>query len=200
MVEKVPLVINNTCITIDIPQYVYTQKNKFSLVELDDRACKINNLISMCDDMFPQNRTLSACLMKSNCTLRESVCRPKQFIYHYTGVLFSGKGSLNFIKKNPSHHENKIKEKEFSKFGIAWVSWEEAEYVQYDGLRLSGPAHATNLVTVTYPGDHSAEWWELLTNASSEFKKYETHDILVDLHDLKHVILTLPNSMCIQRM
>ena len=134
-VEKVPLVINNTCISIDIPKYVYAKKDTFLLMELDDRSCIIGNLISICDDMFPQNNTYSACIMESNCTLSKSACKPKQFIYHHTGVLFSGQGNLNFIKKNPDHHENKIIERKFSKFGLAWVSWEEAVYVQYDGLK-----------------------------------------------------------------
>ena len=117
-VEKVPLVINSTCITIDIPQYVYSDKNELKLMELDDRACTISNLISTCDDMYPQNKTISQCLMNSNCTLKEAICRPRQFIYHYTGVLVSGHESLSlkFIKKNapPDQHENKIITREFS--------------------------------------------------------------------------------------
>ena len=56
-VEKVPLLINNTFIFIDIPKYVYAKKDKFLLMELDDRSCIIGNLISTCDDMFPQNNT-----------------------------------------------------------------------------------------------------------------------------------------------
>ena len=83
-VEKVPLVINRTCITIDIPQYVYSAKNELKLMELDDRTCTFSNLISMCDDMYPQNKTISQCLINSNCTLIEAICRPRQFIYHYT--------------------------------------------------------------------------------------------------------------------
>ena len=139
--------------------------------------------------MFPQNNTYSACIMESNCTLSKSACKPKQFIYHHTGVLFSGQGTLNFIKKNPDHHENKIIERKFSTFGLAWVSWEEAVYVQHDGLKLSGPTQATNIVTVTYPVSLSSDWWDILNNASASLRdEYKTKGILDDLHDLKHVI------------
>ena len=191
-VEKVPLVINNTCITIDIPQFVYSDRdNALNLMELDDRACTISNLISTCDDMYPQNKTISDCLMNNNCTLKEAVCRPRQFIYHYTGVLVSGHGGLElkFIKKNPKHHENKIITREFNKFGLAWVSWDEAEYIQYDGLRLSSPTHTTNLVTVKYPRNQSSDWWNLLTNTSITIKDLnKKKQIDDDLEDLKHVI------------
>ena len=52
----------------------------------------------------------------------------------------SGQGSLTYIKKNPDHRENKILTKQFSKFGLAWVPWEEAGYVQYEGIRVSAPS------------------------------------------------------------
>ena len=190
-VEKVPLVINSTCITIDIPQYVYSDKNELKLMELDDRACTISNLISTCDDMYPQNKTISQCLMNSNCTLKEAICRPRQFIYHYTGVLVSGHESLSlkFIKKNADQHENKIITREFSKFGLAWVSWDEAEYIQYDGLRLSSPSHTTDLMTVEYPRNQSTDWWTLLTNTSIKFQdEKKSREVQNDLSDLKHVI------------
>ena len=186
-IEKVPLMINDTCITIETSKFVYSKKEDFSIRELDYRSCTIGSLISICDDLSPQNKNESSCIMKSNCTLSTSACEPNQFIYHYTGILFSGQGSLSFIKKNPDHNENKIIKRKFSKFGLAWVSWEEAEYVQYGGLRVSGPTHVTNLVTVMYPRNQSADWWTILS--TSNFKtQHDTQEIMEDLNDLKHVI------------
>lgn len=176
-IERVPLKINNVCMLVDAPKYMYKSKNLWEFFDLNDQSCFITELISICYETVPQTRIKSPCLHNANCTEKVIPCMDPSYVYHYSGVLISGTGMLHYLKKNAKQLENRIVTKEFSKVGIAWVSWNEAEYVQYNVMRLNSPSHVTTVLNVNYPDALVNKWVSKLLNRSiSVNKKFNKSD------------------------
>ena len=128
-VEKIPLNLNGTCFLVDSPKFVYKMKEEWKFINLNKHSCKINDLVTLCYETVPQpEKQHFRCVTDLvDCTLIPVNCLPIKFIYHYSGVLISGSGEVAYINKDPDHHKNKIVTIPFSKIGVAWIPWKNAE-------------------------------------------------------------------------
>ena len=92
-VDKIPLVINGTCLTVQSTKYMFSKTAEYEFMDLNEESCDIRDLISICNEIVPQNLNRSTCIDGNNCELKQTSCEPTRFIYHYTGILVSGQGS-----------------------------------------------------------------------------------------------------------
>ena len=139
----------------------------WAYIDLNEDSCNINDLVSICYETVPQSRVKSSCIHDNeNCSFTEVPCHPTKYVYHYSGVLLSGTDKLFYLKRNAARNEKRIVTKSFSKLGVAWVSWNEAEYVQYRDIKVESPSHITTVLTVAYPRQQLQRWEETILNHS----------------------------------
>ena len=166
-IEKVPISMNGKCFYVDSPRFMYKKEEEWSFIDLNEDSCSITDLVSVCYETVPQTRVKSSCLHDNvNCTFTEVQCQKTRYVYHYSGVLVSGQENLFFLKKSPLPHEARIISRKFSEVGVAWVTWKEAEYVQYGGMRVDSPSYVTSVVKVNYTEDQLQMWTRMLINQS----------------------------------
>ena len=71
-VEKVPLKIDNKCLYVNSPRYIYMKDDQWSFVHLNDESCLISDILSLCYETIPQDRARSNCIHKNEgCTFND---------------------------------------------------------------------------------------------------------------------------------
>ena len=166
-IEKVPLIVNDVCMVVDSPKYMYHNNSNWEFFDLNIHSCFLSQLVSICYETVPQTRMKSTCLHSAiNCTFTTVPCGTPKYVYHYSGVLVSGTGELYYLKRNANQVEARIIGRKFSDVGVAWVSWNEAEYVQYHEMQVSSPSQITTVIVVNYPDYITDRWSKTLFNRS----------------------------------
>lgn len=144
----------------------------------------MNELVSVCYETVPQSRDRSPCLHKLvNCSFTKTSCG-LHYAYHYSGVLLSGKGQVLYLKKHIPAGGVRIWSRDFNKHGLVYVSWKEAEYVQYGEFKVTSPFYVSSAITVRYP-DSLLKHWALHINSTHSSFKSEKNDIAQMLADIK---------------
>lgn len=175
-VDKVPVTHAGRCFNVEMSQYLY--KNNWHYVELNHESCMITDTVSVCYLTEPQSVEKSSCMHTGSCRLNETPCKYGRYVYHYSGVLISGIGELDYLKSTTTSGEQLIAKKAFSEWGIAWVSWDEAIYVQYGNVRVYAPEYKSTIVEIEYPKIFYDTWASSLSN-------YVANDIESQLSKLK---------------
>ena len=168
-VEQIPILYNNTCMRTVLHEYVFLRHGKY--VGLAKDSCIINELVSFCYEQIEENRTCS-CLQRSNtCTLQPANCNILDYVYDYSGVMIRGTGTLFYLKRNVVVGELRIQQRNFSKFGVAFVSWVEAEYIQYKDIRVESPEYITTVIHENYTLDMERIWFQMITSHVNQSDK-----------------------------
>lgn len=165
-VDQVPIQHKNACLKTVLPEFMFKSGENF--VGLSKTSCVMGELVSLCYEKIPDGRR-NTCLTKAeNCTFERASCEEVHYIYSFSGVLVSGSpdDDLLILNKNVSRDEKKIATRKFSAFGVCFIAWEEAAYVQYKGLKIESPDHIVSVTWMNYTANYTLDWSTVVERGS----------------------------------
>ena len=159
-VDVVPIHHEGVCLKTKLPGFMFNQSG--NLVGIGS-SCKIGELVSLCYERIPDSPSFANnCLGEAvNCSFDVVSCSPTRYAYDFSGILIGGKpgDELFTLTREEVPGENEISNIGFSKYGVKFVPWSEARYVQYKGVRIESPEGIISEVT-THSPNYTVEWEE----------------------------------------
>ena len=159
-VNVVPIHHDSVCLETSLPGFVY---NRSGLLVGTGNSCKMGELVSLCYERVPDTPLVAdSCLGRAiNCTFALASCSVTRYVYDFSGILIGGKpgDKLYVLNRIVGPGEDKIADGKFSEFGVAFVPWSKAKYVQYRDIRIESPESIISVVS-THTPNYTVDWGE----------------------------------------
>ena len=174
---------NSLCYTLDLPQYLYINENRF--YEIDGINCDLTRTLATCYMPLLKHDMHNTCLRSfDKCRTIQTTC-VTHYKYDSSGILVATTKNITAFHNTSPQGERSIKHVPTNTVGTVFLPWKEVDYIQVGNLFIEQPNVVSEALQFSFDERLLKRWYDILNTTALKTARLNTTKILDEIEQAR---------------